>query len=568
MLLTTALLAVNNTTTISNNSLSPMESHGNTKSSASYRMACVNIAKLPLQLLLRENPDWRRHPVAVLDRNKPQGRILWVNAHARRKRILPGLTYAAALSLCGSLRARDVPGPRIEKAIETLARHLRRYTPVVEAVKADKTIKTAKKTRRPKAEELGEPGIFWLNASGLDRIYDSLAQWAQTIRTSMARLEGLECVVVVGFSKLGTYVISKEIAATPSASNKSQVCVFDEPSQEENATKRAPLQLLALVPTVRDTLTKLGVHTLSDFADLPPEGMERRFDQKTARLHRLARGEIELPLEPRLFEESPRQKVHLDYAEKDLSRLLKTIGRLLEEVLKTLTERHQALAELQLTFVFEDDESSGPSTEHLRPAVPTLDLVQLLDLIHLRLEQRFSAGKIGGGVTDVFLNAGGQQLDSEQLDLFAETPPRDLAAAERALARIRAELGNHAVVRAKLGEGHLPNALFSWELFEKIPPARPREAFAGEKSWTLVRRIFSRPVLLPARPRHEPDGWMLRGLEQGPVIRVLGPYIISGGWWHRPIQREYHFAETQKGEILWAYYDRFRRRWFLHGVIQ
>ena len=166
-----------------------------------------------------------------------------------------------------------MPGRRIEKAIETLARHLRRYTPVVEAVKADKTIKTAKKTRRPKAEELGEPGIFWLNASGLDRIYDSLAQWAQTIRTSMARLEGLECVVVVGFSKLGTYVISKEIAATPSASNKSQVCVFDEPSQEENATKRAPLQLLALVPTVRDTLTKLGVHTLSDFADLPPEGM-------------------------------------------------------------------------------------------------------------------------------------------------------------------------------------------------------------------------------------------------------------------------------------------------------
>ena len=26
---------------------------------------------------------------------------------------------------------------------------------------------------------------------------------------------------------------------------------------------------------------------------------------------------------------------------------------------------------------------------------------------------------------------------------------------------------------------------------------------------------------------------MLRGLEQGPVVRVLGPYVVSGGWWNR-----------------------------------
>ena len=84
----------------------------------------------------------------------------------------------------------------------------------------------------------------------------------------------------------------------------------------------------------------------------------------------------------------------------------------------------------------------------------------------------------------------------------------------------------------------------------------------------LVRRLYETPIPLPPRPRHEPDGWMLRGLEQGPVAQVLGPYIVSGGWWRRRIYREYHFAETQQGEILWVYYDRVRRRWFIQGRLE
>ena len=83
----------------------------------------------------------------------------------------------------------------------------------------------------------------------------------------------------------------------------------------------------------------------------------------------------------------------------------------------------------------------------------------------------------------------------------------------------------------------------------------------------LVRRLFGKPVPLSSRSRNEPDGWMLRGLQQGPVVRVLGPYIVSGGWWRKAVHREYHFAETQKGELLWVYYDRVRRRWFLHGMV-
>ena len=61
---------------------------------------------------------------------------------------------------------------------------------------------------------------------------------------------------------------------------------------------------------------------------------------------------------------------------------------------------------------------------------------------------------------------------------------------------------------------------------------------------------------------------MLRGLEQGAVQCVFGPYLISGGWWQRAVWREYHYAETENGEIFWVYYDRTRRRWAIQGRVE
>jgi protein ImuB len=77
-----------------------------------------------------------------------------------------------------------------------------------------------------------------------------------------------------------------------------------------------------------------------------------------------------------------------------------------------------------------------------------------------------------------------------------------------------------------------------------------------------VRRIFAKPV-----PLHLPPGSTLHG-----------PYIISGGWWGRDLSacehaqagthRDYYFAETRSGELLWVYHDQNRRYWFIHGTVE
>jgi len=527
------------------------------------RIACVDLPAFALQLLLRRHPGWQGHPVAVVESDRPQARIIQVNERARTFRILPGLRYAAALSLCGGLRAAEVPAADIDRAVQFLVRRLRRFTPEVE----------------PSAEE---PGLFWLNAAGLEPLYGSLAEWAHGIREDLARL-GLEAAVVVGFTPFGTAAVARTIPTAnrtashdvswgvhrgvhPSVNQRvdKSVIVFAEIHAERSAARRVPLDRLAIEPAVREDLMKLGIHTVGDFADLPPEGIEKRFGQESARLHRLARGARSL-FQPATPEPELRQGVLLDYAEKDTGRLMVLIEQLLPLLVKELAGHGLALVAVDIELEPEEGGEGARFRETVRPAAPTLDLDQIRELIQLRLESaRFKQGVLRSGVIEVEVRVHGEVATTEQLELFAEEARRHLKAANRALARVRATFGDHAVVCARLREGHLPEAQFTWEPMARLSEASPSDVKTG----TLIRRIRARPLPLPARPRHEPDGWMLRGLREGPVVRVSGPYLVSGGWWVRPVHREYHFAETERGNLMWIFYDRPRRRWFVQGRVE
>lgn len=496
------------------------------------RMACVDLPSLPLQLLLVRHPDWRGEPAAVVERDHPQGYVLWANDAARARGVRPGMRYAAALSLAGGLRAAEVPAADLERTVAALVARLGQFSPGVE----------------PSSDD---PGVFWLDASGLGALYESLAEWARRIREALRRYDLLEATVVVGFRRFGTLVLAKAARG---------IRIIRNPDDEAAAARRVSLDHLLgtlIEPQAYETLARLGVHAVGEFLDLPPEGVRRRFGETAWRLHREGRGEVEVPLSPERVEEPLERTMHLDHEETDRERLLVLVEMLLAPLLEILRERDLALAEIVLHLRFD---RSDEGTEHLRLAAPTLDRARILELVRLRFESM----RLSSGVTTLRVEARAVRPQRKQLELFAEAPRRDLTAASRALARLRALFGDRAVVRASLRDGHLPEALFDWEPLVEIDLPEP----CGGETGALIRRLYDPPIILPARPRHEPDGWMLRGLEQGPVARVLGPYVISGGWWQRAVHREYHFAETQKGEILWVYYDRFRRRWFVQGRVE
>lgn len=525
------------------------------------RIACVLAPALPLQLLVATHPDWAASPVAVVDEDRPQGRVLWADERARGAGVLPGQRYAAAQSLCRDLRAGVVPQDAVERGVTRIVTRLHGFSPGVE----------------PAADD---PGLAWLDASGLVPLYTSLESWARRLRDALAQ-EGFASRVVVGFTRFGTAALVRTAHG---------VDVIGSAHDELTAARRVSLDRLPLDPTARDLLLRLGVRDVGGFLRLPASGVRSRFGDTAHRLHRMARGDLATPLTPQAAPEPVMVEVQFGHAESDATRLLFLVKREIHDLLERTVARREALAALELTFTLDE---GGSVTRVVTPAAPTLDAVQILELVHLTLEQT----ALPGGAVELRLAVDGRAASVEQLRLFVDNPRRDPASAQRALARLRTEFGRGAVVRARLREAHLPEARFTWDPLDAPGsrpdtgaaaregrtrnPSRPRAAPQPEATptvtWTppaqvaerpLVRRIRSRPLALAPRTRHEPDGWLVRDLEHGPVMSKCGPYVVNGGWWARTVHREYAFLTTQRGDVLWAYYDRRRRRWFLQGQVE
>ena len=405
----------------------------------------------------------------------------------------------------------------------------------------------------------GEPGVFWVNASGLSHLYRSPRHWAERIAAAL-RADGCrETTVAVGFTPFGTYAIAQRLAATDR-----RIAVIRDRASERALAGKASLDRLGLDRALIDSLEKLGIRTVRAFLELPAEGVRRRFGRAAHDLHRRASGDLDPPLQPVRPPEPLLARHDFDQPETDVTRLLFVAKRLLDRLLAATAERREMLAELTLHLRL--DLASGVRTEVIRPAAPTLDIAQLMTLVRLR----FESVALERGVVDLRVTGRSVRTVAVQEGLFTERPPRDLSAANHALARVRARFGDTAVARARLAEGHLPEARFAWEPVDTIPlpagvmvrrrsagtrddDAPPAKAKAAvRRDGPMVRRIYANPHPLPA----------------GHAAERAGPYRVAGGWWRVLVSRDYYFARMRNGDFLWIYYDRARRRWCCQGRVE
>ena len=493
------------------------------------RVACVNAAAFPLQLLLRDRPGWRDTPAAVVDRDAATGVIQWANALARRHHIHPGMRYAAALSLCQDLCAAEIPAERVRDAVDALLPRLWRFSPRVEP-------------------SVHEPGVFWLDASGLRTLFPSLTGWANAIQADLHK-EALEAVVAVGFSRFGSYAAAKA---------RRRNVVFYDAAEEQRYVRSIAVERLEFHVDALDAFAKLGVQTLGQFMDLPAASVRRRFGDEVHALHEMARGAGWNPLMPQSYLEPAEEMVELDYPAENREAVLIAIEPALENVIAELARRHERLASLRLALTSDD---GGRVETRLAPAVPTEDAGQVLTLLRLRLE----ALTLSAGVIAFTVRGEGAPRREEQLSLFDGLPTRKREAIHRAFAKLRAELGSRAVTYARLHERHSPEGGFSWEPMNTLPDAVP----GVSDSYPLVRRFYARPRPLPPPPRTGLEGWLVAGASEGPVEEIMGPHALAGGWWtDSAIARTYYYVRTASGRWLWVYHDEKRRRWYLQGEVE
>ena len=494
------------------------------------RLACVNIPDVALQVMRARHPEWQTKPTVVVAGEGPQAAITSADRFAAALGIVVGMRYAEGLSIVPRLRAGVVSAAEVDRAIAAVTGVLQKYSPEVE----------------PSADE---PGVFWMNVSGLGGLFPSQRQWAEAVRNALASMN-LRASVVVGFSKFGTYA---------TAALGGGVRVFETALEEHHTALQVPLSNLPVSDEVREILSKLGINSVEALLQLPRDGVLERLGREVHHLQQFAAGELWTPLRYRPDPDPPGVTLGLDAAEENLERLLFLIKGKLPALLSGLAERGEALTALDVQLKPEGQPSRHET--HIRPAAPTMDEVQLLELLRLKLESQ----PLPGPAEEIVLRAQGVPWCAESIRLFPEHPRRDLAAGRRALARLAAALGEGAVVRARLKDGHLPEARFAWEPVDQIALPEPRTG----ASHALVRRIWAKPRPLSLGARPDPDGRVTgTGSPHHPGAPLSGPSIISGGWWRKDVHREYYFVNAPRGEVLWVYYDRIRQRWFLHGRVE
>ncbi len=502
------------------------------------RIACIELPALPLQLLALQHPDWRGHPIAVVASDRPQAELLWVNEHARNQRILPGMRFAAARSLARELRASVISSEVIEACIDDLFGLLLGFSPRIEP---DST--------QPEARS--NPGTLWVDPSGMSLLWGDLGQWAREVHGALAE-RGFQATVVVGFHRFRCLAIARA-----RASQSAGAWVLPDRGREARASAAVPLVRLGISPRLRDELAGLGVRTLGAFMALPAAELRARFGVEAQRLHARGADSDWAPIQARALVDPIRVEIEVDPPESKVSRLLLRLGAALAGLLEQLGERGAAMSALRLRLSLDH---AGEREQHLEPAAPTLDAAQVLELLRLRLD----AMDLPAAVERFELELEGQRADPRQIALFKTRSRRDLEAGNRALARVRATLGPEAVTRASLRPAHLPEARFTWIPTASLAVPEPSRMRVDSEHPPRQRRLLARPKALPSRPRDALEGWVIEpGL--GPVEHTRGPFRASGGWWVREVERDYYFATTRSGAVLWVFYDCPRRRWYLHG---
>lgn len=511
----------------------------------SPRVACVHAPELGLQIVLRDRPAWKKLPVALVVEDRPDAPLVALNAHARDAGLTPGTRHGAARNLVPALRTAVIPVSRERETATELTDILRRFSPRVEP-------------------DEPHPGLFTVDATGMGTLYRSPRSWASAVRRAIY-VRGIVTVVVVGFQRERVTAIARHARG---------VAVLRSPHEERARAGAVPLAVLDLPVRVWHDLAALDVLTLGDLWALPPETVRLRFGDESARLRTWAEDTITLPVQPEIPREPVRAVIEVEPPDDDLARLLFALRGSLHLLVARLSSRGESVAALSLTLALDDHTQRA---HRIEAASPTRDVTLLVELARLRLAN----DPLSAPVKELDVVVDPAPVRGEQLALFAHDRARDRGAADRALARVRAAFGEESVTRAKLRDAHLPEAGFRWEPTAHPPPSTTPLPVSLETPSPLVRRLvippreLSRDELIELQPvegarRETESAWRVAvAANDAHENRWLHatPSRVSGGWWVRTVERDYFYAQKPDGALWWLFFDRARRRWFLHGVV-
>jgi protein ImuB len=356
--------------------------------------------------------------------------------------------------------------------------------------------------------------------------------------------------------------------------------------EEENFLAPLPLSALRLEPSVRESLESVGLRGAGAVMATPRAPLARRFgaplllrlDQALGRLDEAV--SPRLPVAPLSVERHLAEPVILS---DDIERL---VSRLAVALKADLERRGEGARTLALLLFRVDGTVSRIAVGTSRPMREPRLIQKLFHERLTALEQSIDAGFGFDLVRLSVLSVAA--FDLVQGDLTGETDDDDADIALFA-DRVRARLGEAAVLKPVVVESHLPERAVKTVPFaeapqRRMPPNRsdrapPMTIYPPERPVRLFRS--PEPIEVPATeiPEGPPMNFRWRRALYR-VARAEGPERIAAEWWRQlpgeeeAPTRDYYRIEDSEGRRYWLYrqglYSSAAQaappRWFMHGV--
>ncbi|AZO60499.1 DNA polymerase Y family protein [Mesorhizobium sp. M1A.F.Ca.IN.020.30.1.1] len=346
-----------------------------------------------------------------------------------------------------------------------------------------------------------------------------------------------------------------------------------------------PLSALRIAPETRASLESVGLRTAGAVMAAPRAPLARRFgatlllrlDQALGRLDEAV--SPRLPVAPLSVERHLAEPIVLT---DDIERLVSRLAVALKADLERRGEGARALALLLFRV---DGLVSRIAVGTSRPMREPQLIRKLFHERLTALEQTIDAGFGFDLVRLSVLSVAA--FDMLQGDLAGETSDDDADIALFA-DRVRARLGEAAVLKPVIVDSHLPERAVTTVPFAEAPQRRmppkpdrtapPMTIFPPERPVRLFRS--PEPIEVPATeiPEGPPMNFRWRRALYR-VARAEGPERIAAEWWRQlpgeeeAPTRDYYRIEDSEGRRYWLYRQglyssasQAAPRWFMHGV--
>ncbi|MFH0903469.1 MAG: DNA polymerase Y family protein [Pseudomonadota bacterium] len=511
------------------------------------RIACLHLPGFVVQAHARAAPHLKSVVFAVLDETEKRiPQIIACSRKARDGGVKIGMTATQARAAAPTIQLLKANKPAYQDTMRALGEHLLTLSPTV---------------------DIQQQGVVYLRVPP----GSSGSSFGRLILETAA-LQGLVGRVGIADDKFTAWAATQ---ISPKTSVK-----LVPPGRSARFLAPIDLGLLPLDSEVARTLQLLGVHTLGDFAALPPPSVGRRWAREGIDLQTLARGADPTPLHPFTPTSKISEHGELEGEVTELQPLLFVVRPLLERAVKRLRGRGQAAA--KVVVVLTGAAASEKSEITLAPGASTASWQTFLDLLRVHLSERQLAHPVLSASVSVVEEA---VLEEKTLDLLDRLMP-SAEVLDGTVTRLRAAFGEGAAFGARLVDSYRPEGAFEKVPFVARAPQRQASRRTGTEgndslprvipalvSSAFVLRLLEPPceIRVDCNEEERNEGVKPQAIHLGDaccrIVAFRGPTRLEGEWWtDSPFRRDYYEIETEDGARYWLYRDRSDGKFYLHGV--